>query len=77
MGSLSLFLHNLHGHLSDGMTHRDLNPSNIKGDLKVYVTQNFFISLVERTCKMMKNGIYFIVMALLVAELFKILLYAN
>ena len=26
---------------------------------------------------MMKNGFYFIVMALLVAELFKILIYAN
>ena len=26
---------------------------------------------------MMKNGVYFIVMALLVAELFKILVYAN
>ena len=26
---------------------------------------------------MMKNGVYFIVMALLVSELFKILIYAN
>ena len=37
----------------------------------------FFISLFERSFKMMKNGVYFIVMALLVAELFKILIYAN
>ena len=37
----------------------------------------FAISLFERAFKMMKNGIYFIVIALLVAELFKILIYAN
>ena len=37
----------------------------------------FFISLFERAFKMMKNGVYFIVIALLVAELFKILVYAN
>ena len=34
-------------------------------------------SLFERAFKMMKNGVYFIVIALLVAELFKILVYAN
>ena len=44
---------------------------------KVYMTPNFFISLFERAFKMMKNGVYFIVIALLVAELFKILGYAN
>ena len=37
----------------------------------------FFISLFERSFKMMKNSVYFIVIALLVAELFKILVYAN
>ena len=37
----------------------------------------FFISLFERVFKMMKNGIYFIAIALLVDELFKILIYAN
>ena len=37
----------------------------------------FFISLLERAFKMMKNGVYFTVIALLVAELFKILVYAN
>ena len=36
-----------------------------------------FISLFERAFKMMKNGVYFIVIALLVAELFEILIYAN
>ena len=36
-----------------------------------------FISLFERAFKMMKNGVYFIVIAPLVAELFKILIYAN
>ena len=44
---------------------------------KVHMTRIFFISLFERTFKMMKNGVYFIVIALLVAKLFKILVYAN
>ena len=33
--------------------------------------------LLERAFKIIKNGVYFIVIALLVAELFKILIYAN
>ena len=33
--------------------------------------------LFERAFKMMKNGVYFIVIALLDAELFKILIYTN
>ena len=37
----------------------------------------FFIILFERAFKMMKNGVYFTLIALLVAELFKILIYAN
>ena len=37
----------------------------------------FFIILFERAFKMMKNGVYFILIALLVAELLKILIYAN
>ena len=44
---------------------------------KVCVNLFFFIKLFQRAFKVMKNGIYFIVMALLVAELFKILIYAN
>ena len=36
-----------------------------------------FISLFERTFKMMKNGVYFIVIALLVVEIFEIFFYAN
>ena len=44
---------------------------------KVPMKRNFFIRLFERAFKMMKNGVYFIVIALLVAELFKILIYAN
>ena len=36
-----------------------------------------FIILFESAFKMMKNGVYFIVIALLVAELFKISIYAN
>ena len=39
--------------------------------------RNFFIILFDRAFKMMKNGVYFIVIALSVAELFKILTYAN
>ena len=33
-----------------------------------------FIILIERAFKMMKNGVYFIVIAPLIAELFKILM---
>ena len=36
-----------------------------------------FISLFERAFKMMKNGVYFIVIALLVVKLCKILIYGN
>ena len=36
-----------------------------------------FISLFETTFKMMKNGVYFIMIALLVVELFEILIYAK
>ena len=41
------------------------------------MTQNYFINVFERAFKMMKNGVYFIVIALLVAELFKVLVCAN
>ena len=41
------------------------------------MTQNFFINLLERAFRAMKNGVYFIVIAVLVAELFKIMVYAN
>ena len=37
----------------------------------------FFINLFERAFKMMENSIYFIEIALLVTELFKIFIYAN
>ena len=37
----------------------------------------FFISSFETAFKIMKNGVYFVVIALLVAELFKILINAN
>ena len=42
----------------------------------VYDTK-IFISLFKRAFKMMKNGVYFIMIALLVVELFEILIYAN
>ena len=42
------------------------------------MTRNILLrSLFERAFKMMKNGVYFIVIAILVAELFKILVYVN
>ena len=44
--------------------------------VKVPMNINFFI-LFERAFKIMNNGVYFIVIALLVAELFTILVYAN
>ena len=45
--------------------------------VKVTMKRNFFISLFERALKMMKNAVCFIVIALLFADLFKILIYAN
>ena len=45
--------------------------------LKVPMARNFFIILFERAFKMMKNGVYFTLIALLIAELFKILIYGN
>ena len=44
---------------------------------KVPMKRIFFIILFERAFKMIKNGVYFIVIALLVAELFKVLMYGN
>ena len=44
---------------------------------KVPMKRIFFIILFERAFKMIKNSVHFIVIALLVAELFKILIYAN
>ena len=41
------------------------------------IDTKFFITLFKRAFKMMKNGVYFMVIALLVSELFKILIYAN
>ena len=37
----------------------------------------FLITLFKRAFKVMKNGVYFIVIALFDAKLFKILIYAN
>ena len=56
--------------------HKGIEKTN-KLSFKVHITRNFFISLLEGAFKMMKNDIYFIVIALLVAELFKILGYAS
>ena len=50
---------------------------NLDKSIKVYMTRNFFINLLRRAFKVMKNGVYLIVIAFLVAELFKILIYAN
>ena len=45
--------------------------------LKCTWREIFFTSLFKRALKVMKNGIYFIVIAFLVAQLFKVLVYAN
>ena len=37
----------------------------------------FFVSLFERAFKIIRDGVYFIMIALLIAELFKIVMYAN
>ena len=43
---------------------------------RVYYTK-FFVNVLGRAFKVMKNGVYFIIIAFSVAELFKILVYAN
>ena len=46
--------------------------------LKVYnYAMEFFINLLGRAFRVLKNGIYFIAITFLVAELFEILIYAN
>ena len=45
--------------------------------VKVYMTRKIFVNLLGRAFRAMKNGVYFIVIAVLVAELFKIMDYAN
>ena len=47
--------------------------------VEIFTVDNifFFTRLFERALKVMKNGIYFIVIAVFVAELFKVLVYAN
>ena len=52
------------------------DTSNTQTTLKC-IWHEIFISLFERLFKMMKNGVYFIVIAFLFAELFKILVYTN
>ena len=45
--------------------------------VQIFLISIFFISLFKSTFKVIKNGIYLIVIALVVAELCKILIYAN
>ena len=52
------------------------NIMNKEDKLSAHDTKCFII-LLERPFKMIKNGIYFTVIALSVAKLFKILTYAN
>ena len=58
-------------------TNEPLQGKHIIAFNPVPMKQYFFIILFKRAFKMMKNGVYFIVIALLVAKLFKILIYAN
>ena len=60
-----------------GVLDPEENKRNTPCFIKVYMTQIFFIALFQRALKMMKSDIYFIVTVLLVAELFKILIYTN
>ena len=41
------------------------------------LTQNLFINLLVRDFKVIRNSVYFIVIAFMVAELLKIFIYAN
>ena len=41
------------------------------------MTRNFVLLYLKKTFKMMKNGLYFTMIALLVAELFNIFIFAN
>jgi len=43
----------------------------------VCMTQNFFVNLLERAFRAMKNGVCFVVIAVLVAELFKMMVCAG
>ena len=54
-----------------------INMNLSTNGIKVPMKRNFFIILFDRAFKITKNGIYFIVIAPLVAKLFKILIYAN
>ena len=59
-----------------------MNKSCEKGQImrevvKVAMTGILFIFLFERAFKMMESGVYFIVITLLVAELYCILIYTN
>ena len=63
-------------HLSHGPWSVPKTRPTAQGDESAHDTK-FFIILFERAFKMMKNGVYFIVIALLVAESFRILIYAN
>ena len=47
----------------------------VVGEFKAPMKRIFFIILFERAFKMIRNGVYFVVIARLVAKLFKI--YAN
>ena len=50
------------------------NKKEEKTLLKMNMTRNFFIKLLGRAFEVMKNGVYFILIAFLVAGLFKIVL---
>ena len=50
---------------------------NAKVSVKFFHPNSGFLFLFERAFQVMKNGVYFIVIALFIAELFKILIYAN
>ena len=76
--SLKLLLRFLSKAVLQSIYRKTIIPSILYRIMIMRVFQNkIFISLFKRALKMMKNGVSFTMIALLVAELFKILIYAN
>ena len=62
--------------LSEG-TVQDAKRSDGSGWSRLKSKTRIFFTVFERAFKLLKNNVYFIVIALLIAELLKILIYAN
>ena len=69
----NLFLPESFDTVQDRMLRGQTSPTGVHLKSKTRI----FFTVFERAFKLMKNNVYFIVIALLVAELLKILIYAN